>query len=160
MIGIPTKPPGISNGTLSFNVKFKREIMVMEIIERIEFLEKENKKLQGQIDFLSFRLDLIAYKGPVNELLYEYGVTEEQYKKIMDLMDALREKIDNGQKISHGEYETEINKIMLDPKYDYHFAESIARAFMEERRWEEIFPALYGSFSKYRAYFDDRRKDE
>ena len=41
---------------------------------------------------LSFRLDLIAYKGPVNELLYEYGVTEEQYKKIMDLMDALREK--------------------------------------------------------------------
>ena len=78
----------------------------------------------------------------------------------MDLMDALREKIDNGQKISHGEYETEINKIMLDPKYDYHFAESIARAFMEERRWEEIFPALYGSFSKYRAYFDDRRKDE
>lgn len=134
--------------------------MVMEMIKRIDDLEHENKKLQDQINFLSFRMNLIAYKSPVNELLYEYEVTEEQYKKIMDLMDTLRQKLDNGQKISHGEYETEIKKIRADPKYDYHFAESIARAFMEERRWEEIFPALYGNFSKYKSYLDDRGKGE
>lgn len=130
----------------------------MEMMKRIEILENENKELRDQINFLSFRLDLIAYKSPVNDLLYEYDVTENQYKKIMDLMDSLRKRLDSGQEISKSTYENEINNIMLDPKYDYHFAESVARAFMEEHRWEEIFPALYGDFAKYKTYLQDREK--
>ena len=132
----------------------------MEIIERIEYLEQENKELRQQIDFLSFRLDLIANKTPVTELLYECNVTHEQYTKIMDLMDSLRAKLDRGEKIFSGEYETEMKEIMHDPKYDYHFAEAMARAFMEERRWEEVFPALYGDFQKYKSYLQDRGKGE
>lgn len=36
-------------------------------------------------------------------------------------------------------------------KYDYHFAETIAQAFMEDGRWKEVFPALYGGMSKYQS---------
>ena len=132
----------------------------MEMMERIEILENENKELRDQINFLAFRLDLIAYKSPVNDLLYEYDVTEDQYNKIMDLMDSMRKRLDNGQEISRSKYETEIKKIVLEPKYDYHFAESIAKAFMEERRWEEVFPALYGDFAKHKKYLQDREKGE
>jgi len=132
----------------------------MELAERIKRLEQVNKKLQAEIDFLSFRLDLIANKSPVTELLYECNVTQEQYTKIMDLMDSLRNKLDRGEKISNGEYETEMKKIMPGSQYDYHFAEAMARAFMEERRWEEVFPALYGDFAKYKTYLQDRGKGE
>lgn len=132
----------------------------MELTERISHLEQMNQELQEKIDFLSFRLDLIANRTPVTELLYEYNVTHEQYTKIMDLMDSLRSKLDSGEKISHGEYETEMKKIMPGPEYDYHFAEAMARAFMEERRWEEVFPALYGDFAKYKTYLQNRGKGE
>lgn len=132
----------------------------MDLTGRISHLEQANQELQEKIDFLSFRLDLIANKTPVTELLYECNVTHEQYTKIMDLMDSLRNKLDNGEEISHGEYETEMKKIMTGPEYDYHFAEAMARAFMEERRWEEVFPALYGDFAKYKTYLQDRGKGE
>jgi len=34
--------------------------------------------------------------------------------------------------------------------------ESLAQSFMEDGRWEEVFPALYGSMLKYKYYMETR----
>ena len=73
----------------------------------------------------------------------------------MDLMDILREKIDRKEEVSSIDYESEITKINND--CDYHDAEIIAKLFMEEGRWEEVFPALYGNSMKYKHYLERRK---
>ena len=35
------------------------------------------------------------------------------------------------------------------PAIEYHFCEYVAKEFMEDRRWEEVFHEIYGSFPKY-----------
>lgn len=43
---------------------------------------------------------------------------------------------------------------------DYHFCEYLAKAFMEDERWEEVFPALYGHLPKYQYYIEKRDQDD
>ena len=76
----------------------------------------------------------------------------------MDLMDEQRDKIDKGQKVDHIEFETRIEEITGNR--DYHFAEMVAKAFMEDGRWDEVFPELYGDMLKYKHYLESRNKDE
>lgn len=87
----------------------------------------------------------------------EYNITKDEQWKIMDVMDKYRERIANGVSVSHVEYENDIISIFggdisamrHTPAIEYHFCEFVAKAFMEDRRWEEVFPALYGDFPKY-----------
>ncbi len=130
----------------------------MDYEREITSLRAENKNLYEKIDFLEFRLELLAEGSNVSSLLFECKITQPQYVKIMDLMDEQRDKIDNGQKVSNTEFETRITEITGNR--DYHFAELIAKAFMEDGRWDEVFPALYGDMNKYKHYLESRNNNE
>ena len=135
----------------------------MTIEERIEQLEESNKKLKQKVEDLEFRISLVAVKSHVNQVLYEYQVSQTQYSALMDLMDEVRAELDNHKEYTHGDFENRIKQIFPshdDPRNDYHFAEEIAQAFMEDGRWDEVFPALYGNETKFKYYMESRKKGD
>ena len=114
------------------------------------------KKTNERLDYIEFRQQLLFNNGSVDRVLFEYEITEKEYKKIMDLMDKFRTKIESGEKLSHEEFESNIYKIVPFNDGDYHFCEYLAFAFMEEGRWKEVFSMLYGDLPKYSYLEKDR----
>ena len=47
---------------------------------------KEYNKIMERLDFIEFRQQLLFDNDDVSRSIFEYGLTREQYKKIMDLM--------------------------------------------------------------------------
>lgn len=122
--------------------------------EKIAILEERNRDLRDRIELLEFKFELLFDNSESCRYFIERNFSREQYNQVMDLMDLLREKIDRKEKVSSIEYESRITQIKED--CDYHDAEIIAKLFMEEGRWEEVFPALYGDSIKYKSYFEHR----
>lgn len=128
----------------------------MALEDRVKKLEEENKNLLKEIDFVKFRFELLFDNSESCRYIIEREFTREQYGKIMDLMDETRNKIDNNEEVSSAEFENKLKQIKND--CDYHDAEILTRLFMEEGRWEEVFPALYGEFIKYKSYLERRKQ--
>ena len=105
--------------------------------------------IDERLDYIEFRQRLLFDDDSVSRLLFEYEITHNEYTGIMDLMDKYREKIDKKESVYSGTFEDEIYLIVPLHKGDYHFCEYITKAFMENRRWEEVFLALYGDSPKY-----------
>jgi len=119
------------------------------------------REIESRLDFIEFRQELLFNnESPVNRILFEYEINKNQYNQIMDLMDTYREKLNKNEKVFNSEFEEEIYKIVQQHKNNYHFVEYLTRAFMEERRWEEVFPALYGHLPKYKNILEELKKDE
>lgn len=134
----------------------------MDFEKKLEELEKNNAKLREEVEFLEFRIDLIASRTHTNQVLYEYNVNRTQYNAIMDLMDDVRKELDEHRDYNHATFEERMRKIFpdrCDPRNDYHFAEDIAQAFMEDGRWEEVFPALYGDMPKFKCYLENMKNE-
>lgn len=95
--------------------------------------------------------------GNIENLFKEYNITKVEQEKIMDVMDTYRDRISKGINVSHAEFESDIIDVFggsiqamtHSPVIEYHFCEFVAKDFMEDGRWEEVFPALYGHFPKY-----------
>lgn len=66
-------------------------------------------------------------------------------------MDVYREKISKGAKIHHSTFEDEVYSLVPERNGDYHFCELFSQLLMENGRWEEVFPALYGDMVKYKG---------
>ena len=132
----------------------------MDYDKKIIELEDKNNELQKRVDFLEFRLELLAENTNVTRLLFERKINQEQYRLIMDLMDNYRNKIDKKEKVNHHTFEQEIYSIIRDNEGDYHLCEAIAQAFMEDGRWEEVFPELYGNMPKYKYYMERKEMGE
>lgn len=123
----------------------------------IEELLQKYKDLEERVAQLEFREELIRNRDNIGEVLLAYNVTNEQYTKIMDLMDETRDYIDNQKEVSSAEFETKLIDIFggdieaanRSVPIEYHFCEYVAKAFMEDGRWEEVFLALYGDLPKY-----------
>lgn len=119
------------------------------------------EELTKRVEQLEFREGLMLKNSEVNRILLEYNVTRDEYRQIQDVMEELRNKIENGISVSSAEYETSIQDIFggfiesshRTPAIEYHFCEYIAKAFWEEGSWEEVFPALYGDNIKYKHLF-------
>ena len=105
--------------------------------------------LEERLDYIEFRQNLLYAKSPVDRVLFEYELTEHEYKAIMDVMEDCRQKFANRETISNASFEQEIYAVVPDDKHDYHMCEALAKAFAEEHRWEEVFAALYGNMAKY-----------
>ena len=61
-------------------------------------MEKRNfENTNERIDFIEFRQQLLFDNDELSRLLFEYQITEAEYNSIMNLMDELSEKIDNGE---------------------------------------------------------------
>ena len=117
---------------------------------------REFSNIEERLAFIEFRQQLLFDNDELSRILFEYQITESESRDIMDLMDSFREKIDNGEKVHHGIFEQQMYNILPAHEGDYHFCEFIARAFWEDRRWEEVFPALYGDFPKYSHLFENK----
>lgn len=106
--------------------------------------------IDDRLDFIEFRQDLLFYRDSVSDVLYEGNITKNEYSQIMDLMDKYRAKIDKRIKVSCGQFEAEMYDILpSELNGNYHFCEDLTRAFMENKRWEEVFWKLYGDSPKY-----------
>lgn len=121
----------------------------MSEISRIEELEK-------RIEMLEFRQQLLFDNDDLSRLLFEYNITHQQYRDIMDLMDSYRDDIDHKRDVNNSAFEDAIYKIVPEHSGDYHMCEYIARAFMDTGRWEEVFPALYGDMPKYKFLMEEK----
>ena len=109
--------------------------------------------IKERLDFIEFRQQLLFDNDELSRLLFEYQITQDEYFAIMDLMDEFRSKLDKHQDVNSGEFEGRIYEIVPSCYGDYHFCEFIAKAFYEDGRWEEVFPALYGKSPKYSYLF-------
>ena len=110
---------------------------------------KEYNKIMERLDFIEFRQQLLFDNDDVSRSIFEYGLTREQYKRIMDLMQDYRERIERGEKCGHGGFEQAMYEIVPDHRDDYHMCEELVKGFRDENRWEEVFDNLYGEMPKY-----------
>ena len=122
-------------------------------MEENEIITSE-MSIEERLNLIEFRQELLFYNSEVDRLLFEYWINRKQYVDIMDLMDKIRQNIINGIEVSRSGYENKVYKIVERLEGDYHFCEYIAQAFMNEERWTEVFPALYGKMPKYDELFD------
>lgn len=112
--------------------------------------------LEERLDFIEFRQQLLFDNDAVSRMLFEYNVTRQQYRAIMDVFDEYRNKIEAGEDVSHGIYEQQIYNVVPQHDMNYHFAEAIAQTFHEADRWTEVFEALYGDMAKFQGYLNNR----
>lgn len=110
------------------------------------------KELEERLDFIEFRQELLFSNDDFSRLLFDYKVTREQCKNIMDLFNSLRDKIENGEEVISSRYESLIYGIVSQHNHDYHFAEFVAKTLHEEGRFEEVFENLYGDNPKFHDY--------
>ena len=118
-----------------------------------------NEELEARLSMLEYKVQLLFTDNRSSRLLFEYNITNVQYIRITDVLTEYRDMIDKGEDVSNGEFEERIYAI-TGLAGDYHFCESLTQALMEERAWEEVFPALYGDMAKYKNYMERRRLGE
>ena len=105
--------------------------------------------IEDRVALLEFQVELLFNNSPLDRFVFESKITREKYTAIMNLMDSIRNKLDNGKSVHHYTFEGSIYEIIPEKNGDYHFCELIAKLFAEEGQWEEVFPALYGNMPKY-----------
>lgn len=86
----------------------------------------------------------------VCNIVEEYKFTPKQYEEILHIMDNLENKIlSNNDDVSNADLETAIYDIFggyvpaIEWGVDYHSCQEIARAFMEDKQYEEVYNTLY-----------------
>lgn len=121
--------------------------------------EERINELENRLEMAEFKLQLLYDNTDTDRLLFDYDISRNQYVKLMDLMNKFRNKLENGEEVSHASFESNVYTI-TGREGDYHFCEYLARSFMEEGRWEEVFPALYGNMAKYKHYMKRRINGE
>lgn len=132
----------------------------MNTEERITRLEESNQELREKVKDLAFRILLLGDPTNVNRMLYEYVLNEQDYHKILDLMDEIRNELCNRREYTFAMYEKRMHEIFSGRhrlENDYHFFEAVARAFFEDRSYQEVFATLYGNMPKYEGLMEDAR---
>ncbi|WP_410988790.1 DUF1878 domain-containing protein [Bacillus cereus] len=114
----------------------------------------ETAEIKERLEFLEFRQKLLFENTDLSRYLFEMEVTEEQLKRIYNLMDALLEEIREEKLVTHSAYEQQIYEIVPAKRGNYHFAESISQILHEARRWPEVFEHVYGSMEKFKNYLN------
>lgn len=110
---------------------------------------RQYQEILERLDFIEFRQELMFSNTDLDRSIFEYKITRAQYRSIMDLMDEYRDLIDNGKDCSNGVFEQRMYEILPEHNGDYHMCEEIAKNFMLDGRWEEVFMKLYGDMPKY-----------
>lgn len=105
--------------------------------------------IMKRLDFIEFRQELLFSNSDLDRSIFEYELTREQYRAIMDVLDEFRDLIENGKDYSHRGFENKLYAIVPEHDGDYHMCEELAKGFMDDGRWEEVFMALYGDMPKY-----------
>lgn len=101
------------------------------------------EELKKRIELIEFKQKLLFNNSNSDRFIFESNINEKDYNSIMDLMDKYDRLIENGKSVAYYEFEQEIYDAIPSCKGDYHFCKGIARCFMEESRWPEVYNTLY-----------------
>lgn len=112
------------------------------------------EELLERIEHMQHKMDLLYEGTELSRFLYENDITKDQVNQLYDLLDEYRKMIEDGKEIFHGAYEDRIYKIVPQIQQSYHFCEDFARLCWVEKRWEEVFPALYSKELKFKYLFN------
>lgn len=100
--------------------------------------------VEQEINQIKYRMDLLFENSPLSRLLYEYNITEEQDRKIQDVLNLLEKRMEDGEEVTSSEYESMVCEICADnPNVEYHFCEKYARECWLEGRWKDTIKNLY-----------------
>ena len=110
-------------------------------------------EIDERLDYIEFRMNLLREGSEFCKFIYDNEITEGQLRQLYDVMDEMREKIDNGMVISRAEYESKLLDVLDRRRYDYHFCESFAKLLWEENRYAEVFPMVYQDSQKFADLF-------
>ncbi|MFY0762138.1 DUF1878 domain-containing protein [Metabacillus dongyingensis] len=113
--------------------------------------------VEERLDFLEYRQQLLFENTDYSRLLFEYKVTREQNKEIMDIFDEYLNKIEEGENVTHHSFEQRIYNVVPQQNGNYHFVESLAQDNHKSGSWERVFEVLYGSMKKYESYMSSQR---
>ena len=64
-----------------------------------------------RLEFIEFRQQLLFDNNDVSRSIFEYGLTREQYKRIMDLTQDYRECMERGENCGHGRFNRQCMKL-------------------------------------------------
>ena len=84
-----------------------------------------------------------------NELL----ISKSKQRQIENLLQEVRMALQNGEEYHHIQLERKMLNIIANVDYDHHMVEDILQAYMKDRRWAEIFPALYGDMLEHQSFW-------
>ena len=110
---------------------------------------EQYKDIMDRLDLIEFRQELLFGNTDLDRSIFEYKMTRTQFRDVMDLMDEYRDLIANGKSCSNVGFEQRMYEILPEHDGDYHMCEEIAKNFMLDGRWEEVFMKLYGYMPKY-----------
>lgn len=112
--------------------------------------------INERLDFLEFKMDLLFEDTNFSRFIYEYNINKEQLRQLYDVMDKYRGLIRKGEEVHSAGYEKEILDIVRNDHIDYHFCESFAQILWEQRRYAEVFEALYKDSPKFSDLFESK----
>lgn len=107
------------------------------------------QEIMERLDFIEFRQELMFTNTELDRSIFEYKINRAQYGAIMNLMDEYRSMIEQGKGCSNGSFEQKMYEILPEHNGNYHMCEELAKNFMLNGQWEEVFMNLYGEMPKY-----------
>lgn len=100
-------------------------------------LEARVKHLEERVEMLAEIAD--SKTKPFTFLALESNLSDEQVKKILDLMDKVRESILQKKPMHHAQFEQAIYEIVPTHNRDFKFAESVVLTLNDEHRYEDVY---------------------
>lgn len=104
--------------------------------------ENELNNLKSEIKQLKFQIKLLINDSPTNHFLLENSVNEEEYDKIINILEKYRSLIDNHKEVNKCLFEDEILSIFNNKK-EYHFCITLSKSLSKEGRYKEIYETFY-----------------
>ncbi len=115
--------------------------------------------IESRLELIESRQQWLFENSERSRMLFEEGVTFEQNKKIENLLESIRRKLADGERVTYGQYEKEVKEIFVNSDYpvnaEYTFAYHYLLSCFKEERWVEVFVALY---KDYPGFNDDIKK--
>lgn len=83
----------------------------------------------------------------------DYNVTVEELNSVKTIFDDYFRKFMSGQQVERTSFSDSIGAVLpnLTGIIVTYFAENIAKAFLHEGKWTDLFWALYGDIPKYKV---------
>lgn len=94
----------------------------------------------------------------VERVRRSYNINDNQYSKIMDVMDEAARAIKNGEEYTNYTLERKMVPIIKlsnpDKVIEYHAVQDIVSAFLEDGKWEKVFLTLYKDDLSQKTYIE------
>lgn len=101
-----------------------------ELLERLAQLEYRVELMTNLVD---------SERNPFLYLCLESGITREQKRQILDLMDETRAAIRANRPMDHHTFEQRVYEICPRYRGDYHFAEAIVSTLRQTHQWTDVY---------------------